>query len=99
MNEAPLITAIPTSRKLRSQHRRLDRLIADAQRALKLMEAGAILTYRPNWTLHPGGPIHDEVARLVTKNIYIVPVDGALFDGVAVQTFHWRKNPKEDDTA
>ena len=93
---------IYTTHKLRLQHRRLDRLIADARQTLKLMEAGALLTlsYRPTaqWTLHPGGRVRDEVARLVTKNVYVVPVDNASFDGIASQTFHWQ-NIKEGNIA
>lgn len=93
---------IPTTRKLRLQHRRLDRLIADARRTLELMEAGAQLTfsYRPTarWTLCPGEHVRDEVARLVTKNVYVVPVDNTLFDGATSQAFRWQ-NVKESNIA
>jgi hypothetical protein len=81
---------VPTAASLHRKARKLDRLIAGAERALELMRRGAVLQHcqKTGWRLD-GRPVSSDVAAMVVRNAR-VSGDGCLFPEIPIhQTYRW----------
>jgi hypothetical protein len=81
---------IPKPESQRRKARRLNRLIAQAERVHIRMRRGAVLHKRSGgaWWLSDGTPVSAETAELVVKSVNVVGNGDGLFPGIH-QTWRW----------
>jgi hypothetical protein len=81
---------ISTATSIRKTRERLKRRRRQLYEVLRAMHRGAALHFHADtWTLSTGMSVDADVAKLVTADLHIAPVDFALFAEMPAQTWRW----------